>query len=119
MRIRKKEFLKIISFIIVFAICITSLSTMIFATTNVNQFDGGTSPLAAPIKEIMGKGLRVVQKVAGGVALIVLLILGLKLVTSGPEGRAASKKAFVIYVVGFMITISGVKIIESIASLIQ
>ena len=119
MRIRKKEFLKIISFIIVFAICIISLSTMIFATTEVNQFKNGTSPLSEPIKKIMGRGLRVAQVVAGGVALITLLILGMKLVTSGPEGRAASKKAFIIYVIGFMIVISGVKIIESIASLIQ
>lgn len=118
MRIRKKDFLKIISFIIVFVICIASLTPMIFSTTNPNQFTAKSSTLSEPIKTIMGRGLRVVQVIAGGVALISLLIIGIKFITSGPEGRAVSKKAFVIYVIGFMIVISGKKIIEAIASLI-
>lgn len=122
MIIRKKDFLKMISFIIVFVICITSLSQISLATTTTdeNQFGNGEETnLASSMRTIMGKGLGVVQVVAAGTAVIVLLVLGIKFLLSGPEGKAVSKKAFVYYVIGFSIASMGTTIIGAIAKMIK
>ena len=120
MKIRKKEFLKIISFIIVFTICIISFSTITFAaqTTNVYQFKKDSSPLSKAISDLMGNALGVVQIAAAGVAGTVLIVLGIKYVTSAPEGKAVTKKAFVYYLIGFTIVSFGASIIGWIAEMI-
>ena len=119
MKTKKKRLFKVVSVIIMFVVCIASLSQITFALVYApSNFDGSDTTLSGPVKDIMGMGLRIVQIVAAGVALSVLVILGIKFITSAPEGRAASKKAFIYYILGFMIVILGEKIIRWIADLI-
>ena len=120
MKFKNKKLYKIVLFTTVFVVFLIGFSQISFASrTDVGQFEDNNDPtLSTPIKEIMGMGLRVVQVVAGGVAFIVLLILGIKYLTSAPDGKAASKKAFIYYVVGFLIAMLGQQIIGAIANLI-
>lgn len=115
-----KKVVKFISIIVLFVIISFWLSQISFALVyDPSSFDSSNdTTLSTPIKTIMGKGLRVVQIVAAGVAVIALLIIGIKYVTAGPEGKAVSKKVFVYYIIGLTIVILGSEIIGWIAEII-
>lgn len=120
MKLKKKSLFMGIFTIILFLICIACLSQISFAGTGTKdpgQFEDGTSSLSEPIRDLMGTGLGVVQKVAAGVAITILLVLGIKFLLAGPEGKAVSKKAFVYYVIGFTIASMGTTIISMISKI--
>ena len=122
---KKRIVYKIILFIVTFLICVTCMSkiamaeTMAESRTNVNQFDNlGSGALDDASKSIMGTVLKVVRIVASGMAVIMLLILGIKYVLAAPEGRASYRKVAIIYALGLVLVVYGDDIIKMIANLI-
>lgn len=118
---KKKILYKIILFMFMFLICITCMSKIALAdNTDVNQFENsGSTSLDNAASEIMGIGIGVVQVVAAGVSIIVLLILGIKYVSASPEGRASYKKVAILYVLGLTLVVYSDEIIGWIGDLIN
>ena len=55
---------------------------------------------ANDVSNILGNVMYVVQLVGMGVAVIMLIVLGIKFITASPDGKAEIKKSAWIYVVG-------------------
>lgn len=117
MKINKKKFLLIL-FIVIFLI-LHGLSNIAFADNfDVNRFSPENEKTTGPydlISDGVGIGLNVVRTIAAGAAIIGLTVIGIKYLTSSPEGRAGYKKAFLIYLLGFLLAVSGVEIISKLA----
>lgn len=117
MKMNKK---KCIVFLIILVLFSIGISKIVFADNlDLNAYDDVSGPLDESTKDAMSIGLRVVRIVAAGIAVISLLILAIKYITSAPEGRATSKKALLIYAIGLFLVVSGTELIEVIADIMK
>lgn len=55
------------------------------------------------VQNVLGMIINVIRVVAAGVAIIMLVVLGIQYVTAAPEGKAEIKKNATIYVIGAVI----------------
>lgn len=77
----------------------------------------GDEEVLAPVEEIAGTAITVMQVVAIGVAIIMLIVLAMKYMTSAPDDKATIKKHAVVYVVGAIVMFSTTGILEIIRRL--
>lgn len=77
----------------------------------------GDKEVLAPVEELAGTAITVMQVVAIGVAIIMLIVLAMKYMTSAPDEKATIKKHAVVYVVGAIVMFSTTGILEIIRRL--
>ena len=95
-----KKISKII-FALLAVMLIFSLLAPVFATdyTSPDQLGGKSSDLGDKVNTISGKVIGVVQVVGTTIAVIMLIMLGVKYVMAAPDEKAEIKKSALIYVV--------------------
>lgn len=113
----KKIGYKKILFVILLAIVIFSISTISMATfTKMNPQQGaGTEQMKSIANIILG----ILQVIAVGTAVIMLVILAIKYMTAAPSEKGEIKKSLTIYIIGALVLFAGagiLKIIEVVAS---
>ena len=64
------------------------------------------------VSKIISAILRIAQVVGVGVAVIMLVVLGIQYVSAAPEGKAEIKKNSTIYIVGAMVLFAAAGILE-------
>lgn len=86
--------------LIIFVLCSSFMP--VFGNVVVpNASDGNTNSNAAEAAKDIGKiALGVAQVISGFAAVILLIVLAIKYMTSSPEGKADVKKTAIIYVIG-------------------
>ncbi len=93
-------------------ICISFLSVIVILSINtvcIAQSDFLTPPnpqdsaLIEPTRNIAGQILAVVQVIGVAVAIIMLIVLAIKYMSSAPNDRAEIKKHAVVYIVGAIV----------------
>lgn len=102
--------------ILMFTICV---SKAVFADNyDLSGYEKNDSNGTAVtfVQKAMSTGLKVVRIVAAGVAVIGLILIGIKYINASPEGRATYKKTFLIFFLGIVLVISGTAIIEMIST---
>lgn len=99
--------LKII-ILLIFAITITSNFT-VMSYNITNKFGGDVSSVSSEgqttIKEVLGTALDIVRYVGIGIALIILMYIGVKFMMAAPSERANIKQYSINYVIGAAILI--------------
>ena len=93
-----KKLAKIGSALLIVATIITAFS-MVFADAGVRIPDGSdvaTGSIAGPVGNILG----IVQYICYAAAVILLIMLGVKYMTSAPDAKAEVKKMALYYVIG-------------------
>lgn len=100
MRINKKIVIGIVSFL-----CIMLIWTNFSYALNTGAYSGiyNSNGSQASIKKVGGYALGVVQTLGMGIAVVMLVILGIKYIMSSPEDKATIKDKAVMYVVGAVI----------------
>ena len=95
---------KVITFLIIL-ISIISISLISSAAGFLEDFDGSTSATdpVNRVENVMGIALGVIQTIALAVAIIMLLVLGIKYMISSAEERAEIKKHLITYTIGALI----------------
>ena len=95
---------KIIVFLIII-IFILTISTTVFAGDDfLSDFKGDTSTGASDrVNNALGIALGIIQVVGMAIAVIMLIILGIKYISAAPSDRAEIKKHAIVYVVGAFI----------------
>ena len=83
--------------LIIFVLC--SALSPVFAEIKTD-WEGKTGTATDKVENIGTTILGVVQYIAGFAAVILLIVLAIKYMTSSPEGKADIKKTALIYVVG-------------------
>ena len=73
-----------------------------------NDADAGKS--GETVEKVMGSVIKLISTVGAGVAVIMLVVIGIQYVTKGAEGRAEAKKDLTGYLIGAVILfgISGI-----------
>lgn len=113
-----KKILKRFVIMLLLILFISSINNIVtatgYSTINVSTIVDGAEDKSGAGKSmlnIVGALLTVVQVVALGTAVIMLIVLAIKYISSAPSDKADIKKSATIYVVGAIILFSGSGII--------
>lgn len=112
-----KKQVKIISTILIVLMLVASLSTIVFAAPDLSgKIDEiGQGNNAANTDKVVGLGKTIVtimQTVGIVVAVVVLLILGIKYMMGSAEEKAEYKKTMIPYVVGAVLLFAATTIVN-------
>ena len=112
-----KKTIKIIAvFVLVSVLCM--VSTIVFAGTTGGFIDPGsltgTAPSGTDIQGIGNTIIGIIQAVGSIIAVIVLLILGIKYMMGSAEEKAEYKKTMLPYVIGAVILLLASNIVGAI-----
>ena len=108
MKISKKT-AKILNIIVIALALVLIVSNVAMAAATGGSFDGFTdiqakeSTLATKAQEIGGTILGVAQVVGMAVAVIMLVVLAIKYLSSSPDSKAEIKKYAVVYITGAIV----------------
>ena len=91
---------KVLSVMIVALILVASIANIAYAATNPGDITATVGDGANGIKTIGGKILGIVQTVGSVVAVIILVVLGIKYMMGSTEEKAEYKKTLIPYIVG-------------------
>ncbi len=119
---KKNVCLKILMISIMTMIVAFSLSNSVFAaiTMDPNSVSGNmTSGAATSIGNVVSMFLGIIQVVAMGVAVIMLIVLAIKYVSAAPSEKADIKKGMITYVVGAVLLFGATGILQIIKSFAQ
>lgn len=98
---KNKKMMKVISFVTVL-LMVMMMVMPVFADdfTDPSNITAKSSNAQGTVNNAIGIILGVVQVVAAGVAVIMLIVLAIKYISASPEGKADIKKSAAQYVVG-------------------
>ena len=107
-----KKFVKLIFIISIFSVLIAILSNSKVLATDMMEYINNAANASATgnaittTENIAGSVITIVKVISASVALIMLIILGIKYMSSAPGDKAEIKKHAVVYVVGAVIMFS-------------
>ena len=106
-----KKIIKIFSLIIILILILTDF---VFATdaTDIGGFIGNTTTVTETVGLTLNSILFIIQVIGMAVAIIMLLVLGIKYMVSSVSDRAEIKKHAVVYVVGAILLFGASGIVE-------
>lgn len=114
------KFIKIITALFIIAMLSTMVVSVFATPTDVlDKVQGDTNQamsvggLSSTIKNVIG----VVQVICYSVAVIMLILIGVKFITESPEGKAEIKKAAIQYVIGAIIVFAAGTLLGIIANM--
>ncbi len=125
-----KKVMKLFSVLVMAIMVVTTLSPLVFASQAVTDSGTGTSSgsdvlnprlfegkqgiddVESTTTTVMTTAVRVVQIVGVAVAVIMLVVLGIKYVSASPSEKADIKKSLMIYVVGAILIFLAAGILE-------
>lgn len=106
MRIKKETAVKILAAMLTILMLITCMQSTVFATDYMDPSSivaNDDTGAAKKFQGVAGSILSVVQVIAVSVAVIMLIVLAIKYISSAPNDKAEIKKNAVVYVVGAVI----------------
>lgn len=98
-----KKSIKVISMVVLAVMMLMTLGNVVFAATvptpNEVTVDGD-------IEKVVGNVLGIIQWAGIVAAVAIAMFIGIKYITSSPEGKADVKKTLIYYVAGIVILLS-------------
>ena len=120
MRIIKKTCAIILLAILVFSISFSNISNADWKGLKDQTVNGSASgEVVDKIKTTSQSVITIAQVIGVGVALIMLIVLSMKYMTSAPNERAEIKKHAIIYIIGAVVLFASVGILEIIKNLAE
>ena len=98
---------KIIKILVLTILLISTLYSFIGASYGnfVNEFNGSSSVSMDKPKQVMSMILDIVRTIGVGIAVIILIVIGVKIMLAAPSERANIKQYSINYVIGALILI--------------
>lgn len=117
MKIKKETAIKILAAMLTVLMLVGCMQSTIFAidSTYLNPSDikaNDTTGAAKKAQTVAGSILSIVQVIAVATAIIMLIVLAIKYISSAPNDKAEIKKHAVIYVVGAVLLFGASGILE-------
>ncbi len=119
-----KKSMKVISIVILAIVLLMSIGSTVFAADETTGIAGNFEPDTTAIANSSANG--VIKTVLGalkwiGVAIAVgmLIFLGIKYVTSAPEGKANLKGQLGVYVLGFVFIVAATTVVGILETTLQ
>lgn len=98
--------------VIIFITCIFSQPLFAFQIGNMFSNTGDKSDASQHVANIFGTVINILQIVGAGIALIMLIYIGVRLIYESPSGKAKLAKTFRYYILGAIILFAAVGILE-------
>lgn len=98
MNIKKVQ--KIVSFVVILLAITMIASNVLAVAPEPSTFTGSESAASGSANNVLNMILGVVQVIAVGVAVIMLIVLAIKYISAAPSEKADIKKSAMTYVVG-------------------
>lgn len=116
-----KKQVKIISMVLIVLFVMMSLSTVVFGLTDkISSIGAGSSSAATgKVEELGGKVVSILQVIGIVVAIVVLLILGIKYMMGSAEEKAEYKKTMIPYVIGAILLFAATTIVNMVYNVAQ
>ena len=112
--------IKIATILLIIFLVLFTTSTIIFAATNVNgivaELERANSENITGITHVGGQIINILTTVGIVVAVITLLILGIKYMIGSASEKAEYKKTMIPYVVGMILLLGASAIVKALAS---
>ena len=108
-----KNKVKLISTLLMIAMIICTISTTCFAGT-VDNFviNDGNTQITANMNAKVGDTIKTLRNIAAILAVIVIIVLGIKYMIGSVEEKAEYKKAFIPLIVGIVIVVGAFQIAD-------
>lgn len=114
--------IRVISILMLTVLVVSALSmpVLAFGSDALDWVDpnAGTTDISG-VENLMNSIINIVQIVGSGVAVVMLMYLAIKYLTSAPEGKAEIKKTAIPYVIGAVILFAAVNILRAIAEMAE
>lgn len=118
-----KKTVRIISTILLTIMLVTSIAGVVFAAPDIDKtigdIDGAKAGDTTKVTNIGGKIINIIQVVGIVVAIAVVLIIGIKYMTSSVEQKAEYKKVMIPYIIGAVLLVAGTSIVKVIFNTIN
>lgn len=115
MKMKKQTAIKILAAMLTILMVTLCMQSVVFAEDNLldpNSIKATSSEASKSFQSTAGKILGIVQVVAIAVAVIMLIVLAIKYISSAPKDKAEIKSHAVIYVVGAVLLFGASGILE-------
>ena len=102
---KKNKLLKILLVFLILMMIGLMVQNNVFAEWNFVQFDSDdVAPMtSATVTNVVGAIVNIVSIVSAGIAIIMLVVIGVKYVNAAPGGKAEVKKDLTGYIIGAVI----------------
>lgn len=110
-----KKSIKVISVLVMAIMLLIALGNVAMAVT----IPGPTEVPSSDLNETIGKVLGGIQWAGIIIAVIIAMFVGIKFITSSPEGKAEVKKTALFYVGGIVLLLAASTIVRVIANSIK
>lgn len=120
MKIKKETAVKILVAMLTILMLTICMQSTVFAGDGLMDLDnvkGTSSGAATSTQKIANQILGIVQVVAVSVAVIMLIVLAIKYISSAPNDKAEIKKNAIVYVVGAVLLFGATGILQIIKTL--
>ncbi len=115
MKIKKETAIKILAAMLTILMLVSCIQATVLATDYMDPSSikaNDTTGAASSVQTAAGNILAIVQVVAIATAIIMLIVLAIKYISSAPNDKAEIKKHAVIYVVGAVLLFGASGILE-------
>lgn len=112
---------KLLKIFVLLIVITTIMSNCVVMAYNIKSAFGGstTSTIHTPVQTVIGTVLDVVRTVGIGIALVILMYIGVKFMLAAPSERANIKEYSMNYIIGAFILIGAVGIVSIIGEFAQ
>lgn len=110
-----KKQIKVLTTIIMIIAVIATLGNLVLAFdagSTIDSINGATNVDASGFTNLGGKIVRVLQIVGVVVAVVVLLVIGIKYMVGSAEEKAEYKKVMIPYLIGALLVAAGTTIVR-------
>lgn len=117
-----KKQIKIITTVLMILAILCSLANVVFGTSIISSLSGDKTPsvsAASDMTNLAGKIIGVIQILGIIVAVVVLLVLGIKYMVGSAEEKAEYKKTMMPYVVGALLIFAASTIVNILYNVIN
>ena len=111
----KKKFTKIVFYILYIVLISSFVTNIVYGTDSqfdISEFDNFNNPIQNSSNKISANVITVVRIIAVTIAIVMLLAVAMKYMTSAPGDRADIKKHAISYLIGAFIIFGVTGIIE-------
>lgn len=102
-----KKSIKILSIVLLVVILLVTIGSSVFAATDIPSTNFSNAKAANLVGVVLGALKWGAIMIAAGM----LIYMGIKYMTSAPDGKAEMKKQLTIYIVGFILAVAAATIV--------
>ena len=100
----------------ILSVLLITIAIILSVASSAFALSGITVSSTTALNDIGGKIIGLVQAVGTIVAVVMIIVVGIKYLTSSPEGKAQYKGTMVAYVVGAVLIFAAVNIVSIVAN---